>query len=487
MRLKLKYTIRFLVLLFICSSWGNDDSKKLNDFRVFRSVLIEKEGKIDLHTSKDSINLYMDQLRDQLEKTNSLLEQYKLYSATLAKIQCGHTQIHPTKNVLREWLASKKSLPFDYYLIGKKLVVNKTLQSDYSLINEGKSLWERNKTIPENSEIIEIDGKNVSEMMDKIGIYLSSDENSTDFKYFQAAQLFDFYRHLSAPFIKDSIEVKFVHDNDSSILFFKPGAAPVKTMNERLSKNEAAFRREEQHIGNFKLINKNYAFFRFPSFNASYGNKYEVFLKQSFKQIKEQKIEKLIIDLRGNTGGAMQYSLIRYFVGKGVYLGTYTVEKPKTGIENKHIKKFDKGYLKHSRMSKVQKRCVKKGEFDQGKIYTDAVDESLLYKGEIVVITDEGTFSSAAMLACHLKTMCNAKIIGSPAGGSFYSGNSGTIRVLLPYSEFKLFVNPNTFTSHLKLTDNPTTIKTPDRKVEALIINPDLRDAFFLQQAMRSF
>ena len=90
----------------------------------------------------------------------------------------------------------------------------------------------------------------------------------------------------------------------------------------------------------------------------------------------------------------------------------------------------------------------RKGKFNNGTVLSESVDVSLIYEGEIVLITDEGTFSSAAILACYLKSMKNAKIIGQRAGGSFYRGNAGTITLKLPHSKLQIFVNPNTFYSH---------------------------------------
>ena len=183
----------------------------------------------------------------------------------------------------------------------------------------------------------------------------------------------------------------------------------------------------------------------------------------------------------------MQYSLMSYFVGEDKYLGKYIVEKPKHGFENKYLKKFSIDYVQHKRLSSQQKREIRRGKFDEGKVYTDDVESSLVYDGQIVVITDEGTFSSASMLACHLKTMKGAKIIGSTAGGSFYSGNAGSIQLQLPNSELRVYINPNTFYSHLEPPLDPIKIKQPDITYNELVIDKSRRDNFFKSKAMKAF
>jgi C-terminal processing protease CtpA/Prc len=442
---------------------------------------------LDLNQSADKILLAFNHMQKELKREQSLLSQYKIFSSTIAQIQCGHTQIHPTKAVLYEWLHARQSLPIDYYLVGKRLVVNKVLLKDYNLIYENKSDFEKKKKIPTGAEILELDKKTVQEMMIGISKYLSSDENSIDFKYFQAAHLFEFYRHLWKPFTSDSIQVKYVYQSDTTALYLKTGAAPVNTMNARMGANAVYFNETQSDVGNFKILPGKIGYFRFRSFQSGYGKKYDAFLHSSFTRIKSRNIEKLIIDLRGNTGGAMQYTIMKYFVGADVKLGRYVVEKPKKGIENRYLKKFSSDYSKHKRLSRGQKRQMRRGLFEDGLVESDDVDEALIFNGEIIVITDGGTFSSASMLTCHLKTLCNAKILGVTPGGSFYAGNAGTLLAELPYTKFKIYVNPNTFYSHLDKPKDPMKIKIPDFEIDTLIINRDDRDEFYIKAAKRAF
>ena len=475
-----------LTLLLLSSSAKDSTAKQLKDFAIFKAVLLKKEGTIDLHNSMDSLNLFFRYAEAKLQKEQSKLNQFKLYSAALSMIRCGHTQIHPNKAVLFEWLTVRNALPFDYYFIGKNLVVNELVPEDIDLINEGKSDYEKKKHIPAGAEIITIDLKTIPELMQDISPYLSSDEDGIDFKYFQAGQMFEFYRHISSPFSKDSIHVKYVFNEDTSEIYFVPGAAPVRTINLRSQKNAERFKKEESEYGRFTTV-KNVGYFRFNSFKASYGKKYFEFLNQSFEKLERKEINRLIIDLRGNTGGAMQYELMSYFLEEGTNLGTYSIQKPKKGIENKHLKKFSTSYTKHRKASRAQQRLVKKGNFERGKVSVEKGISKFRYKGQIIVITDEGSFSSASILACHLKTLCNAKIIGRTAGGSFYSGNAGTLNFSLPHSEFRVFVNPNTYYSHLSPSNNAQEIKHPDIFLDPLILDKKQLDDFYLNQAIASF
>lgn len=463
-------------------------SRQQRDYDVFSTVLNQKEGIIDLHMSKDSIQLYLRDLKYELNSEKSLLEQFKLYSATIEKLHGGHTQIMATRKVQAEWLAERNSLPFDIYLIGRRLVVGELDFEDYEIINEGKSKYERLKMLTEGTEILSIDQRTVDQMMAHMGKYISSDEGTMDFKYYQAGQMFDFYRHMALPFTKDSILVKFVSpEKDTNEVYFKTGTAPVHSINNRLLELSSEYYSSEDNLGRFKIVDDQYGYYRFKSFTSSTGREYEYFLKRSFRDIRDNAIDKLIVDLRGNTGGVMQYSFMKYMVGEGVNLGRYIIEKPDSKTNRKYVKKINMHYLRHNLMSSQQRRKMENGEFNEGIQETESVDSSLIYKGEVIVITDEGTFSSAAILACHLKTMKDAKIVGRTAGGSFYAGNAGTLLVKLPQSGFLIAINPNTFYSHLERAEDPRAIKVPDLYLDPFLITKKEQDQFYFKQALTLF
>lgn len=476
--------IVFLLLaaVFVFATSKDSVQKQLEDFNAFNQTLSQKEGRIDLHVPQETINSRLSQLKKQLQSEKSLLEQFKLFSATLSTIQCGHTQIYPNKAVLREWLAERNSLPIDYYLEGRRLIVSKTDPSDYK--NVGVKF---NRIIKPGAEILTIDHLSVEEMMDDIGQYISSDEDLEEFKYFQASQLFEFFRHMTNPFDKESVHVQYVYGADTNELYLPVGTAPVYTMNYRLLDYAREDKKNSAEFGDFKIIKSKYGYFRFKSFRLSYGKNYDEFLESSFKKMKSRKIDKLVVDLRGNMGGVMQYAFMRYMVGGDVELGRYVVEKPKTFKDSKYIKKFHVDYIKHRRMSKKQRTLKRRGQFHDGLIKTEKIDDDFVFDGQVVVITDEGTFSSAAMLACHLKTLKNAKIVGRTAGGSFYAGNAGTLEVKLPQSGFMLYVNPNTFYSQLPLSDDPKAIKVPDLELNPTHMKESKLDAYYFKNATELF
>lgn len=475
----------FLLILLLFSFSSTNNKSQLKDADILIQLLSAKEGSIDLHISEDSISKIFSSLKENLNEPKTYLELYKEFSSTISKIQCGHTQLFPSKKAFKEWVLKRNSLPIDFILIGKQLFVNESIIEDEKIVDADKPKKQFN-CIPKNSEIISIDHKTVPQMMNEIGNYISSDENGIDFKYFQATQLFEFYRCLSAD-KKDSIEVIYSEKKDTTITYLYTGIPPVKTINKRLKKYFEDERKKQKDIGKFSVVKNKYALFKFVSFSECRGKKYEKFLKESFEEIQKKKLTKMIVDLRGNNGGQMQFSFMRYLLGPKVYLGKYIVKKPHKIFQNKHIRKLNKEYRNHRRLSHIQKRQKRKNSDFEGQIYTRNVDEKLIFKGDIVVITDEGSFSAASILACHLKSLSKAKIVGQPAGGSFYIGNAGTLQVQLPFTNFKMTVNPNTFSTQLERVKNPQQIKQPDVILHPITPKMNKKDDWYMNKVYKGF
>lgn len=475
-------------LLLTSLRYSDTITSQQEDFRVFRTILESKEGTLDMHLSSDSISFYLDQLQLDLSDDKSDLEEFKLYSEMIARLDCGHTQVLNNRRIQAEWLREQKSLPIDLYLIDRHLVVGKIIPDDYENTVRDNNPSGGASVIPVGSEILTIDNRTVPEMIEGMGKYLSGDEGAIGFKYYQASELFEFYRHLAFPLNKDSVEVTYITpESDTLTKFLQPGKAPIHSMNRRLMKASEKYISDEGNMGKFKIVNDEYGYFRFTTFAQSSGVEYEEFLRESFEKLKRNNIDQLVIDLRGNTGGVMQYDFIKYFVGDGVNIGRYVIAKPFKGLDNKYVKKMNMPFIRYAFLSWSQKRSVREGTFNNGTVYTDPVDEDLRYKGKVAVITDEGTFSSAAILACHLKTLAQAKIVGRPAGGSFYAGNAGTLLVKLPESGLLISVNPNTFYSHLTPVDDPLTIREPDAYVDALVLNEKERNKLYFNAAVALF
>lgn len=466
----MKTILSFLSLLSFSLVFGQASPVLKNqriDFERFQQAFYKIEAQPFLHFEEPQLEADLKELREKLRSPLSPVEQFRLYSELIAKIQCGHTSVLPSKKAIREWGSMKQCLPFDVVMVNKKLFIAPTHPDDIPKPKKGeKVVKEKQKKAREilkgGTQIYAIDKKSIDEWMKLISPYVSSDENGIDFKYFVAGQVFDFYRYIALPTNKDSVEIRYIYKKDTLSQYVKLGYPMIHTINERL--DPKINKKKEKEFGTFSIEKNKYGYFRFESFKNAKGKKYEEFLQTSFESMKKKKIDKLVIDLRGNTGGVIQVELLRYLIPSGTPLGKYKFEKKfsRGKLRKMGIKMNDEAtkiYLKNMRTSK--KIAQRMPDYD-GEMTVPA-NLPNMFKGEIVVITDEGTFSAASVLACHLKTLKEAKIIGETPGGSFYAGNAGTLPLKLKKSKMIIQVNPNFFCSQIYPSSaDPAEIKKPD-------------------------
>lgn len=424
------------------------------DFEQFQKAFIATEAKADLHISSDSLTKEFHRLREKLRSPLSPLEQFRVYSLFLNKLQSGHTQISPSKKALNEWYNLRQCLPFDLVMVNKRLFVSPLHPTDLKK-DSPENTYKRTlqKTFYGGVEIVSIDRKSIAEWMQIIAPYISSDEDNLDFKYVIAGRYFDFYRFVALAKFQRVVEIQYIQKRDTLSIKVDLGGPNSVSVKERLTPSK--------DMGfSFEILNSKIGYFNFSSFKEANSEAYSEFLKSSFEELRKKKIDRLIVDVRGNSGGQIQYELMSYFLKHPKELGEYHFEKILT---KKELRKM--GFNIRDNSAKVYLKTDKNAANRKAEKKVSPASSSLQFKGDLVVLTDEGTFSAAAILAAHLKTLCEAKILGETAGGTFYAGNSGTLNLTFKKSKLSVTLNPNFFTSNLyknKNSEIDSLLKIPD-------------------------
>lgn len=149
-------------------------------------------------------------------------------------------------------------------------------------------------------------------------------------------------------------------------------------------------------------INKELSYAHFILLSCEYSKEYKEFLNRLFQDIKDNNIENLILDLRGNVGGnvAVINRFLRYIDIQ--YYSTFN----KITVRLSRQASDQRGYLGrtgiyHLPLSKIRNNPVK----------------DLLFDGNIFVLIDNRTFSAATSFATILVDNGLATTIGEPTGG----------------------------------------------------------------------
>lgn len=139
---------------------------------------------------------------------------------------------------------------------------------------------------------------------------------------------------------------------------------------------------------------------------CEFSDEYIKVIREMFDEIKKEEVQHLAIDVRGNTGGN---SLVANEIIKYLPINIY---KQGGGIRRLSLAaKEQRGFwLGRGRLGSERVQRIKNNKY-----------EGYNYAGDIYVLVDQYTFSSAMMLATMLKDNNLATIIGEPTGGKPHS------------------------------------------------------------------
>lgn len=159
-------------------------------------------------------------------------------------------------------------------------------------------------------------------------------------------------------------------------------------------------------------INKEYSTLTLRSFNNTKLDVHQIkpkkFFKAIFDTIRQNEVENLVIDLRGNPGGLflMAQEIMPYLMTKNPDVPFQRKSTSWKGKERKY---------------KFKKRSKN------------------AFEGQLYVLIDGGTFSSASTLARYLKEYSNAVLIGEESGSRYESFAAGSKQyVQLPNSGIEI-------------------------------------------------
>jgi hypothetical protein len=196
-------------------------------------------------------------------------------------------------------------------------------------------------------------------------------------------------------------------------------------------------------------------YLRLASFDVDeHEDAYEDFIDQTFEKIVTAGTQKLIIDVRGNTGGQSDAGalVLQYLVDKPVNQVSKAVERIHEGNKGLLSYRGNVGELKQ--MDMTHDELIK------------PVSPDKRYNGKVVVLIDEMVYSAGILFITTVQDHKIGILAGRPTGG--YANQTGNIEAfylpntqLMVYAPARNFVRPN--------GDGSTHIVTPD----TLLLVPD--------------
>lgn len=376
--------------------------------------LVEIHPGLEFYESTKQLPSLIASVRNSLPDQATPIEFLLHIAPIIDATKCGHTGFNIKTRKKTKGLFAKDIpalFPLQLKLVEGVAFVDRNLSTDTLLVKD-------------KMELLSIDGRPMEELLLELSaINLGSDGNNRlgeihfITKYFMLA-----YKMFYGEKENFTVEVRDLHNN--KITKATIPSASLKEMRsiraERYSPSglgSIQFRKIEG-VDHVAVVDVNtFSSPRFDFLQIGYTLK----LRKIFKLIDEGNYEYLILDLRNNPGGV---------VDNVVRLMKYTFNEPFVMANevslNRQYFKSDVGFFKKAgiflrRKTKTADKYILKGY--SGKKYR--VKKRNRFKGKMIVLIDEGSFSAACTYALLAKSRNRAILLGEEAGGSYHIVSAG--------------------------------------------------------------
>jgi C-terminal processing protease CtpA/Prc len=415
------------------------------DMDVLWAAIKEMHPAYGIYTSADSLQRAYHQAYSAIDRPLTETEFISSIYPFLCRLKCGHTQLRHSEGYKKTAADKEPHLPFEVLVRDHHAWVT-THQTDK--LNTGDEILSMNnipaaQIIDHGADLYCADGKGQTFKE----LFLSEYDGFEDacYKYYHWKGPYHINIKTQAGVVKN-----LVLDTAGNNTSIQP--KPVD--------NFAGWA-EAKNTGNLPLLflkNKSTAYFKATTFQYDDTTLY----KEVFKQIHQQGTKKLVLDLRHNTGGDIRIAirLLSYLADAPFHI----VKEMKSRIPDPAANSFEK-YFDTSRTASF-KMGFEPGNKESswyhidvkpifGKLYGALpLAKANHYNGNLLVLIDGATFSSAALFTAALKAQCkNATFIGRETAGAEEGCNGGTLQ-------------------HLTLPNTHIVVEFPWMRLDAFAKNP---------------
>jgi len=404
-----------------------------SDLILLKKILENKHPSLYWYTPKDTIDVYFNNAINSITDSLSEIDFRNKVATVVSKINCGHTSVLFSKNFTK----AQPKYRFPHFPLAIKTWAD-------SMVVLG-NYW-RNDTIFKRGTIItHINGKSVKTMIDSMFQLISTDGFSNNYK----SQVIsgNFYRWHQLAWGNDSIYgIQYINKYNqiakANINAFKP----IKDTNSKdVNNKETRKLLPKKEVTPPKLLTKrslsidttnHTAYMRIATFSSG---KLRRFFRKSFKLMAEKKVTNLIIDIRENTGGKINSSILltKYLIQKPFKMADSAYAINRSLQFSKYIPSLYQYWLPMNFLNRKKKDGFFHFVYNEKHNYQPKQKHH--FNHSIYIVQGGYTFSAASMFAANLLHQQNVTIVGEETGGGYY-GNSAMYlpTIILPNSKLRV-------------------------------------------------
>lgn len=415
--MKNKIIIYAVLVLFLCSTaFGQklSPAQQISDFDDLCSKLESVHPDLYLYQSKKEYENNKMKIKASMTDSIRISDFYFKIAPFIANIKDGHSMMLPpiTSNFVSYVKKDGKTMPLRIKAVKNVFVV------DYPIV--------MNSGFNEGDTIFSINGVDSKDILKKAYDLWGSEKDNGIKEAAVNTYLSLLFWHMYR--WDDSYVFMVKHGNtiEKKHLEGVPQSMAMKVRRERLSKNkpESFSCKFSSDYTQATLIIRNV-----------YNEKaLKEFCDSVFKEINYRKIPEIIIDMRNNTGGSSQCveRLISYFPHPEYVLYSKSQIKVST---------YSKAYNKERHPEIYSQICnIPDGELFVVKesLIEDNRKEANLYRGKIIVLVNNKTYSGASSFAHVMNKLGIASVEGETGCPTVYFGNF--LPFTLPNSKIDYYI-----------------------------------------------
>ena len=401
------------------------------DYSLLRKILEADHPSLYWYTPKEEMDGYFNKYYADI--IDSMTEQefaWHILSPLIQKIHCGHTSVSMSKAYTR-WVKGKSIPAFPLYM----KIWNDTMAVTANLNYKKDSIFKRGILITS------INGIPNHLMIKYFMDFLPEDGYAENVNYIRMSANFPYF-HRNILGLSKNYTVTYLDSAGKEQKTIIPLFIPSK---DSLSK-DSIIRKEKLHAPKEKKILEDRSMiidsggsFATMTVNTFTGGRLGGFFRQSFKELKEKKVDNLILDLRSNGGGRVEMStLLTKYISRRRFKVADTLFTPVRGL-GPYTKYVRGRFLNNIEMLFVSRK-MKDGNYHFRYFENHLFHlKKNRFRGKVYVLINGPTFSASALFCNALKGQGGIKLVGEETGGGWY-GNSGIMipDITLPHTKLRV-------------------------------------------------
>lgn len=405
------------------------------DFQIFRGSLEDFHPGLYAFRSPTEMQLIFREALDQIDEPLTEREYLRELSKVAAQIGCGHTDV-----VLSDasYALTNRFFPLKLHFSGDQAFFIKDYRGESSL------------PIRVGDEVVSINGVQMDSLIAECMEMMTGDGFITTGKYHSLNNYF-WYIHTYYFGAVTSYKIKY-RDSNQELRETSFGTIDRKTVFDRYRREQAAknqanltLRYSEQELVAIMTI-KSFFDWEEGDQRINFNNR----LQEIFQELDRKQINRLVLDLRDNGGGKEPWRLFAYLHDQPIAFASQAKYKYSRKSEYASYQQLDPSmrWIKRTTLNQILPGSNKTKKLNDStylltELYLTKPFKPLFpqYQGKVVILTNGGTFSAAALFASVMRSYDKAVFVGEETGGAYHGNNSmNPTYVTLPNSGIKVHI-----------------------------------------------